>query len=95
MFSTECTECSVGEGPSFSVPDIRSLYTQGPSARRGSSCIVLLPSSGSGFSWFVFVGEGFKRLSTLFWGSREGNSQIFEVFWKFFKDFLTPAKRSD
>jgi len=31
----------------------------------GSSCIVLLPS-GSGFSWFVFVGEGFGCLSTCF-----------------------------
>ena len=88
------TECSVGECPSSSVPSIHSLHTQGPSVRRGSSCIVLLPS-GSGFSWFVFVGEGFGHLSTLFWGSREGNSQIFEVFWKFFKDFLAPVKRSD
>ena len=71
-----------------------SLYTQSPSVRRGSSCIVLLPS-GSGVSWFVFVGEGFGRLSTLFWGSSEGNSQIFEVFWKFFKDFSIPTKRTD
>ena len=88
------TECSVGECPSFSVPDIRSLHRQSPSVRRGSSGIVLLPA-GSGFSWFVFVGEGFGRLSTLFWGSSEGNSQIFEVFWKFFKDFLAPIKRTD
>ena len=71
-----------------------SLYTQSPSVRRGVSCIVLLPS-GSGVSWFVFVGEGFGRLSTLFWGSSEGNSQIFEVFWKFFKDFSAPIKHSD
>ena len=70
------------------------LYTQSPSVRRGSSCIALLPS-GSGVSWFVFVGEGFGRLSTLFWGSRKGNSQIFEVFWKFFKDFLVSIKRTD
>ena len=88
------TECSVGECPSFSVPYIHSLYTQSPSVRRGSSCIALLPS-GSGVSWFVFVGEGFGRLSTLFWGSSEGNSQIFEVFWKFFEDFLVPIKRTD
>lgn len=91
MFSTEY---SAGECPSFSIPYIRSLYIQSPSVRRGSSCIVLLPS-GSGVSWFVFVGEGFGRLSTLFWGSREGNSQIFEVFWKFFEDFLAPIKRTD
>ena len=80
------TECSVGECPSFSVPYIHSLYTQGPSVRRGLSCIVLLPS-GSGFSWFVFVDEVFRRLSTLFWGSREGNSQIFEVSRSFLKIF--------
>ena len=63
-----------------------SLYTQSPSVRRDSSCIVLLPS-GSGVSWFVFVGEGFGRLSTLFWGSSEGNSQIFEVSRSFLKIF--------
>ena len=91
MFSTEC---SAGECPSFSVSYVRSLYRQSPSVRRGSSRIILLPS-GSGVSWFVFVGEGFGRLSALFWGSREGNSQIFEVFWKFFGDFLTPLKRTD
>lgn len=56
--------------------------------------IVLLPS-GSGVSWFVFVGEGLGRLSPLFLGSSEGISQIFEVFWKFFKDFLAPIKRPD
>ena len=83
------TECSVGEGPSFSAPYIRSLYTLSPSVRRGSSCIVLLPS-GSGVSWFVFVGEGFGRLSTLFWGSRERNSQIFKVFGSFLKIFQHP-----
>ena len=75
-----------GECPSFSVLDIRSLYAQGPSVRRGPSCIVLLPS-GSGFSWFVFVGEGFGRFSTLLWGSREGNSQIFKVSRSFLKIF--------
>ena len=31
----------------------------------------------------------------LFSGSREGDSQIFKVFWKFFKDFLAPIKRTD
>lgn len=62
------------------------LYIQSPSARRSSSFIVLLPS-GSGVSWFVFVGEGFGRLSTLFWGSSEGNSQIFEVSRSFLKIF--------
>lgn len=80
------TECSAGECPSFSIPYIRSLYIQSPSVRRGSSCIVLLPS-GAGVSWFVFVDEGFRRLSTLFWGSREGNSQIFEVSRSFLKIF--------
>ena len=80
------TECSVGECPSSSVPYIRFLYTQSPSVRRGSSCIVLLPS-GSGVSWFVFVGEGFGCLSTLFSGSREGDSQIFKVFGSFLKIF--------
>ena len=80
------TEYSAGECPSFSVPYIHSLYAQGPSDRRGPSCIVLLPS-GSGFSWFVFVDEGFGRLSTLFWGSREGKSQIFEVSRSFLKIF--------
>ena len=67
--------------PLLSVP-----YMWSPSVRRGSSCIVLLPS-GSGVSWFVFVGEGFGRLSILFWGSREGNSQIFEVSRSFLKIF--------
>ena len=76
-----------------------SLYTESdrePLRQEGlffyrSAFIVLLPS-GSGF---VFVREGFGCLSTPFWGSREGDSQIFKVFWKFFKDFLAPIKRTD
>ena len=86
------TECLAGEGPSFSVPYMRRepLRQEGLFLYRSAAL-----SSGSGFSWFVFVCEGFGHLSTLFWGSREGNSQIFKVFWKFFEDFLAPIKRTD
>jgi len=80
----------VGERPSFSVPYIHRAPPSGGALLVSFccplSCIVLLPS-GSGVSWFVFVGEGFGRLSTLFWGSSEGNSQIFEVSRSFLKIF--------
>ena len=59
---------------------------ESPSVRRGSSFIVLLPS-GSGF---VLVREGFEGVSALFSGSREGDSQIFEVSRSFLKIFYHP-----
>ena len=88
-----------GECPSFLfpifVPYICRAPPSGGALLLAIYCSIVLLPSGSGFSWFVFVGEGFGRLSTMFWGSREGDSQIFEVFWKFFKDFSAPIKRTD
>ena len=76
-----------------------SLYTDSyrePLRQEGlffyrSAFIVLLPS-GSGF---VLVREGFEGFSALFSGSREGDSQIFEVFRSFFEEVLAPLKHFD
>ena len=74
-----------------------SLYTQSPSIRRGSSCIVLLPSvlyrSATLWLWGFLVCLCWRGLWAPFdpvLGFREGNSQIFEVSRSFLKIFYHP-----